>query len=856
MSDDTSNSNELHERIDEFARTPHVLIACDYDGTLAPIVEDPAQAHPLRESIVALRTLAEQMDTPVAVISGRALGELARLSGFDGSVHLVGSHGSEFDAGFINSLTEEQTERRERILESINRVSSDTPGSSVETKPASIAFHYRNTSDRNAARNAVETIESGPASWDDVQVKRGKEVIELSVVPTNKGTAIQTLRQRVGASAVFFIGDDVTDEDAFETLRGPDIGVKVGSGDTRADFRVDSPNDVAALLARLCERRAEWICGSDAVPIDHHTMLSDQRTVALVTPDARVVWMCTPRIDSPSIFAEILGGPTAGYFSISPTQQTSAKSQRYIEGSLACVTEFDTITVTDFLDIGGGRTKQRAGRSDLVRLIEGTGEVRVEFAPRLDFGRVPTSLEVRDRGVEVVDAPEQAILYAPGFEWELVSEGRHQTAIGTITLTGEPVELTLRIGSTSLRDHSSDAHTRLEANVAEWHGWRRRLTLPDRHQALVDRSALTLKALVHGPSGGIAAAATTSLPETLGGVRNWDYRYCWPRDAAISAIALTKLGSQREAMDLLEWTIGVVERAISPDRIQPLYTVTGEELSTEGEIAELTGYAGSRPVRVGNAAARQVQLDVFGPVVDLVYELARRDAPLTPHHWRIVEALVGAVRARWHEPDHGIWEIRDHRRNHVHSKVMCWLTVDRAIKAAEFITERSTPDWERLRDEIARDVCERGFNNDLNAFTASYEQTEADAAALWVGLSGLLPPDDPRVASTVDYVEQELRDGPVVFRYRFDDNLPGVEGGFNICTTWLIQSYALLGRKADAESLLDDYADLAGPTGLLAEEYAPGIGRALGNHPQAYSHAGLIEAVLAVDAMTTSPNDG
>jgi trehalose 6-phosphate phosphatase len=287
-----------------------------------------------------------------------------------------------------------------------------------------------------------------------------------------------------------------------------------------------------------------------------------------------------------------------------------------------------------------------------------------------------------------------------------------------------------------------------------------------------------------------------------------------------------------------------VLRERSPERLQPLYTLTGEALGAEAEITELPGYAGSRPVRVGNAAARQVQLDVFGPIVELIELLIERDAPLSSEHWRLVDAMVQAVARRWSEPDHGIWEIRRPSRHHVHSKIMCWVTADRAVRIAERFFDRPRPDWMELRDRIAADVIANGYKPPINAFTAAYDGVDVDASALLVGLSGFLAPTDPRFAGTVEAVEKELRNGPTVYRYRYDDGLPGAEGGFHICASWLIDSYLLLGRREDAWNLFKEIVSLVGPTGLLSEQYDPLLGLALGNHPQAYSHIGLIENAI------------
>ena len=852
----TSDSNERdsieHDMLDRalgtLAQTPVLLVACDYDGTLAPIVEDPADARPVRESLVALRALAALPNTHVAVISGRALSDLAELSGLDGPVLLVGSHGSEFDQDFTRSLSPAQTALRQRVLDEMHRIASRNPGFRVEAKPASIAFHYRSVPPA-LADEALAELAAGAAGWEGVHVKRGKMVLELAVVHTSKGDAIDTLRHRVGAGAVLYLGDDVTDEDAFARLQGPDVAVKAGPGDTGAAHRVADAVEVARRLALLAAARQAWCAGAAAVPIERHALLSDGRVMGLVAPGARLVWLCVPRVDGPALFAELLGGPAAGHFTIEPAAAAAAPSVSYDGNSLVLRTAWPKITVTDFFDCSAGRPTQRAGRSDLVRVVEGRGDVRIVFAPRLDFGRCPTRLVVRDGGLEIDDTIDPIVLRSPGVRWEIREEGIHQTAVGTATLRGEPLRLELRYGTGSLRDQQSlSVDERHRLTKAHWEAWADRLVIPARESRLVRRSALVLKGLCYGPTGGIVAAATTSLPEHFGGVRNWDYRYCWLRDAAMSATALVKLGSFTEAMGFLDWMLGVIDRAAAPERLMPLYTVTGHEVGAEAEIGELAGYGGSRPVRVGNAARGQVQLDVFGPVAELIWQLLLAEAPLSAEHWRLVDATVRAVEARWHEPDHGIWEIRKPRRHHVHSKVMCWLTVDRGIRISERFLDRRRPQWEMLRDQIASDILANGFDEEAGTFTAAYGGNDLDAAALWVGLSGLVEGTDPRFLSTITAIERELRDGPTVYRYRADDGLPGREGGFFICASWLVDALHQAGRRDDAETLFEQIVELAGPEGLVPEQFDPATGRTLGNHPQAYSHIGLIENALTLSA--------
>jgi trehalose 6-phosphate phosphatase len=847
----STDFDALRDRLTSLSRTSVLLVACDYDGTLSPIVSDPTQAFPHRETLVALRNLAALDRTHVAVISGRSLRDLAQLSGLPDTIRLVGSHGSEFDPDFAAKLSDEQIALRAQILAELQELAAEGDGLHIEEKPASIALHYRNASEA-AAQRALERVATGPAAVADVYTKHGKKVVELLVLPTDKGHALDSVRHRTGATAVAFLGDDRTDEDAFATLTGPDVGIKVGAGDTLAKYRVDDTQAVARVLAMLLELREEWLSGGAAVPIERLSLLSDQRTAARVTPDARVSWLCVPRLDSPAIFAELLDGPAAGHFSVRAVDGSRPVSQAYRHQSMVLETRWPSFSVTDYLDISLGRSRQRAGRSDLIRMLRGRGRARIEFAPRLDFGRVPTRLARRPNGLKVEGWVEPIVLHSPGVNWEIREEGPHHTAHAEVDL-GERggtsyVALDLRYGTGSLENTLRSATERRDLTDAAWASWAERLVLPRIEPQRVLRSALLLKALCHTPTGAIAAAATTSLPEHIGGVRNWDYRFCWLRDAALTAKALARLDSYGEALAFLDWMLSVVDVAPSPGMLQPLYTFSGGQVPSEADISELGGYAASRPVRVANSASHQIQLDVYGPIVGLVHELMLREAPISPDHWRLVEAMVQAVSDRWREPDHGIWELRLHPRNHVYSKTMCWLTLDRALALSRTLRDEQRPEWKALRDTIAADIFDKGYRKSIGAFTASYEDDSIDAASLHVGLSGLVEPDDPRFASTVAAVERTLRDGPTVYRYRIDDGLPGHEGGFHLCTSWLIDAYHMIGRRQDARALFDELLTLIGPTGLLSEEYDVETGLALGNVPQAYSHLGLIENALRLSS--------
>lgn len=837
---------ELSSRLFELCRTPVLLVASDFDGTLSLIAEEPSLAKPNREATAALHALTAMPQTHVAVISGRSLRDLASVSGFSDEVQLVGSHGSEFDADFIHGLDPATVELRDRVREDLRSIAATERGFFVEEKPASVAFHFR-LADEQAAARALETIALGPACDPRVHVKRGKRVIELSVVPTDKGKALLSIRHRVGATAAIFIGDDESDEDAFATLCGPDVGVKVGDGSSKAQYRVTDTSDAARVLAKLVQLREAWLKGSEAVDIERHSLLSDQRTVALVTPSARVVWLCVPRIDSPALFAELLGGPSAGFFDIRAADGTAPLLQSYVGDTFVLRTEWPNFTVTDFLDCAGGRPYQRAGRTDLIRMVEGKGRIIVEFAPRLDFGRQPTRLRRVEQGLQIEGSLDPIVLRAPGVEWKILDDGAHQRAVAEVDLLRGGVMFELRCGLSSTRELAIQPVKRLEQTTRFWSLWAEQIRLPAIATDLVRRSALVLKALCYGPTGAIAAAATTSLPEHIGGVRNWDYRYAWLRDAAMSAVALARLGSTGVGTRLVDWLLGILDRDDAREFFRPVYTVTGGHLGVEAEIRELHGYCASRPVRVGNAAGQQLQLDVFGPIMELLAVLAETGVALSSEHWRLTKAIVQGVASRWKDPDHGIWEIRGSRRHHVHSKVMCWVAVDRAIRIALEFSGEQPPEWFILRDDISTSVLQHGWNDEVKSFTSAFDDTSVDASAVLVGLSGLLEGTDPRFIATVATVERVLRRGPTVYRYLYDDNLPGREGGFHLCTSWLIEALVLVQRYDDARELFHQYLELVGPTGLMPEEYCPRTRKSLGNHPQAYSHVGLINAALALE---------
>jgi GH15 family glucan-1,4-alpha-glucosidase len=432
--------------------------------------------------------------------------------------------------------------------------------------------------------------------------------------------------------------------------------------------------------------------------------------------------------------------------------------------------------------------------------------------------------------------------------WEVVEDGVHQSAIGRVELeAGTPITLELRSGTSTLRADLQRPQDRFAESERFWTGWASKLDLPAMGRDAVERSALTLKAMCHGPTGAVVSAMTTSLPRSLGGVRNWDQRYCWLREAAMSVQALARLGSPEEAVAYLGWLARLLETRSDSDRLAPLYNVTGRHLQPEASISELPGYGGSRPVRVGNAAIGQVQYDMFGPIVELVWTLHQTGQEVASEHWRLVEEMVLAVSRRWHQPDHGFWQLRTGTRHHLHTKVSCWTAADRAIQLADRFLDRAPEAWIELRDQIADEVLDRCWNPTIGSFTASYDSLDLDGTVLSVGLSGLLPGDDDRFRSTVAAVERNLRVGSAVLRYRADDGLPGKVGAAPVMAFWLVEALCLTGDIDRAGSLFDQAASQTGVTGIYTDSFDPDSGRHLGNLPSGRSHVGLINSALRLD---------
>jgi len=828
------------------ARTPNLLVACNYGGTLCSAEGISTETLPLGGAAVAFRALAALPNTHAAVISGRSLRDLASVSRLPAEVHLVGSHGSEFDMAFAHGLSL----GTEAVLQQAGTALVEAVGFekavSIERKPVAVAVHTRGAPPETFER--VRAASRQVAQDHGLYLIEDGSVLDLSVTEPSKGAALERLRSQLGVSAALYAGDASSDELAIRTLRGPDLGIRVGAGQTEAAHSVQDPEAFARVLAILFELRRAWLFGEDAVGLEQHSLLADGSSTALVTPDARICWMSHPLPDSGSVFAHILGGDAAGHFSIEPVKPSAVLGQRYLDNTMIVETRWADVKVTDYLE------PSPEGITNLVRILTGTGAARITFAPRPDYANAPFSMEVREGCVQVMGTSEPIALYAAGVGFEVSSDGKYATATAEVDLQDGPVVLTMRCGDTEpfAPDPAGEPERRTRV-AAQARSWVQSLDIPKVKPSLVARSALVLRAMVHEPTGGVLAAPTTSLPEGIGGIRNWDYRFCWLRDGSMTVRTLAELGSTAEADGFLRWLDGILKNAPGPEWLHPLYSVSGTPLSSEATLENLPGYAGSRPVRIGNAADHQVQLDVFGPIAELIGTLSIARGELSDFQWSLLQKMASAVTARWHEPDHGIWEARIPPRHHVYTKTMCWVTLDRALDTARRHGREPDPAWAPLAAAIRRQVLAEGWSEAARSYTVAYDSDEVDAAVLHIGLSGLLDAGDPRFHHTVAAVERELRVGPTVFRYHYDDGLPGLEGGFHICTTWLIEAYLAVGRFDDAEKLFSQLVSLVGPTGLLPEEYDPATETHLGNHPQAYSHLGFIRCAQQIDRYLDGP---
>jgi GH15 family glucan-1,4-alpha-glucosidase len=580
-----------------------------------------------------------------------------------------------------------------------------------------------------------------------------------------------------------------------------------------------------------------------ALRIEDYALIGNMHTAALVGIDGSLDWLCLPRFDSPACFAALLGGPQNGRWLIAPREQPTRTRRHYRDRTLVLETEFrcagGTAAVVDFMPVA-----ERIGKVDLVRVVQGrAGRVpmRTELVLRFDYGRTIPWVTRRRYGLRAIAGPDAIQLRSP-----IELRGEDFRSVGEFEVAaGESVAFVMtRYASHLGEPRGRDPAEMLRETEAWWRQWSARCALGGPWREAVLRSLITLKALTYSPTGAIVAAPTTSLPEKIGGVRNWDYRYCWVRDATFTLYALLSAGYTEEARAWRRWLLRAA--AGHPQELQIMYGLAGERRLTEFEIPWLAGYEGSRPVRVGNAAHEQFQLDVYGELIDALHVARRYGMRCDGNAWQMQRVLLDFLESAWEQPDEGIWEVRGPRRPFVHSRVMAWVAVDRAVKEVERMgVEGPLERWRALRARIHDDVCRHGFNPTRGAFVQYYGAEALDAALLMIPLVGFLPASDPRVIGTVEAIRRELMADGLVRRYSAEqgvDGLPPGEGAFLPCTFWLVDCLEAMGRHEEAHSLFTHLLELRNDVGLLSEEYDPQLGRQVGNFPQAFSHIALINS--------------
>jgi GH15 family glucan-1,4-alpha-glucosidase len=585
-----------------------------------------------------------------------------------------------------------------------------------------------------------------------------------------------------------------------------------------------------------------------ALHIEDYGLLGDTQTAALVGKDGSIDWLCMPRFDSGACFAALLGAPEHGRWLLAPAGPIRRTTRRYDGGSLVLHTDFETddgaVRVIDFMP-------PRQRNPDLVRIVQGLrGRVamRMHLVVRFDYGAILPWARRLDGTLAFVAGPDALALRTP-----VDTRGEDLTTVAEFAVgEGDRVPFVLTwYPSNDPPPREIDPESALEETNRWWREWVGRSTYEGEWAEEVCSSLTVLKGLTYAPTGGIVAAPTTSLPEQVGGVRNWDYRYCWLRDATFTLDALLAAGYTGEARDWRDWLLRAV--AGDPADLQVLYGVSGERRLTELELPWLPGYENSRPVRIGNAASEQTQLDVYGEVMDALHEARSAGLPPDDASWSLQRVLLEYLEGKWHEPDEGIWEVRGPSRHFTHSKVMAWVAFDRAVQAVERFGRPGDADkWKRLRGEVHEEVCAKGYDAERGSFVQAYESKRLDASLLMIALVGFLPAADPRVRGTVEAIERELLVDGFVQRYAHDedvaavDGLPPGEGAFLPCTFWLADNQHLLGRHRDARATFERLLGIRNDLGLLAEEYDVGLGRQVGNFPQAFSHVGLVNAAVGL----------
>ncbi|MGB9076127.1 MAG: glycoside hydrolase family 15 protein [Terracidiphilus sp.] len=583
--------------------------------------------------------------------------------------------------------------------------------------------------------------------------------------------------------------------------------------------------------------------------IEDYALIGDCETAALVDRKGSIDWLCWPDFCSDACFAALLGSNENGFWKIAPAKGRFRTSRRYRPHTLILETTFETpegaVRLIDFMPA-------RGGRSDVFRIVQGLrGKVpmRMELALRFDFGRtVPWVTHIRG-GMRAVAGPNLALLHA-----SVPVHGENLTTVADFTVSkGQRVSFSLSYGRSYEPDpRKVNPESALKFAEAFWRRWTGRLKHRGRHRDAIERSLIVLKALTFRPTGGIVAAVTSSLPECIGGVRNWDYRYCWLRDTTFTLLALANGGYFEEAAAWQGWLLRAL--AGSPDQVQIMYGIKGERQLVEWEVDWLPGYENSKPVRVGNAAALQLQLDIYGEVLDCFFHSGHIDGH-NEDDFRVLVALLERLETIWREPDQGIWEMRGAPQHFTYSKMMAWVAFDRAVLLAEQLHYKGPIEkWRSLRDTIHREICAKAYNKRRNCFVQAYGSKQLDAALLLMPLVGFLPGTDPRVAGTVEAIERELMPDGLVMRYntaKVDDGLPRGEGVFLACSFWMVGSLKAIGRTRDAHRLFNRLLALRNDLGLLSEQYDPKLKRLVGNFPQAFSHIALVNAAFYLDDRST-----
>ncbi len=577
--------------------------------------------------------------------------------------------------------------------------------------------------------------------------------------------------------------------------------------------------------------------------IEDHAFIGDCTTGALVNQSGSINWLCWPRFDSSACLAALLGSEDNGHWRVAPLEKASV-SRRYLEGTLILLTRFElsdgSVEVLDFMPL-------ESAASQVVRLVRGvSGSVtmRSELALRFEYGSaVPWVEMLSDGSVRAICGPEMVVLYP-----SVPHQAEDHTTVAEFTVgAGQTVSLVLRYHQSHQKlGEWPDAEAELRRTDAAWRAWSDRCTAVGALSNEVKHSLVVLKGLTYAPTGGIVAAPTTSLPEQPGGVRNWDYRYCWLRDATFTLMALGDAGYAEEAQAWRDWLLRAV--AGTPEQMQIMYGLGGERRLPEWEVDWLPGFGAANPVRIGNAAASQLQLDVFGEIADAMFQAGLRGMPGSARSRAIGGALLDHLEHTWRQPDEGIWEVRGPRQHFTHSKVMAWVAFDRAVKAVQHLGIDGPVDrWSAIRDEIHNEVCHKAFDAELGSFVQAYGSKAVDANLLLLPLVGFLPADDVRIQGTLAAIERRLLFDGLVYRYNTGetaDGLPPGEGAFIACSLWYADNLILTGRRRDARTMFERILGLRNDVGLLAEEYDPTAGRQLGNFPQAFSHVALVNTAL------------